>query len=238
MLSEFGATDDLSVLERIAGFADHHMVSWQEWHYCGCDDPTTSGPGDVQALVKDPQKPPRGANVFRGKLKALARPYPQAIAGTPLQVLLRPDDPLFELVYTTQASRRPRKRFRRGITDVFVPKIQYPTVGGYGASGRHVAHRAGGQQLLLAAKPHAKRIRLTIAPKPRSNSPASSSGSASASAAQVVQRTVRTALLERGRLLRVGQLRAAVLATLGKLLDCALLQAHGSDITPGWSVPE
>ena len=66
------------------------MVSWQEWHYCGCDDPTTSGPGDTQALVKDPSKPPRGSNVFRDKLKALARPYPAGDRGYPDPVLVRP----------------------------------------------------------------------------------------------------------------------------------------------------
>jgi hypothetical protein len=83
MLSEFGATDDLATIRSNLAHADRHMVSWQEWHYCGCSDPTTTGPGDVQALVKDPAAPPRGANVFRSKLKALARPYPQLVAGTP-----------------------------------------------------------------------------------------------------------------------------------------------------------
>src|SRR5436190_1677652 len=39
LLSEYGATDDLATLTRIAEDADRHMVSWQEWHYCGCRDP-------------------------------------------------------------------------------------------------------------------------------------------------------------------------------------------------------
>ncbi len=125
MLSEFGATDDTSTLERIAADADRHMTSWQEWHYCGCDDPTTQGPGDVQALVKDPSKPPRGSNVFWGKLKALARPYPQAIAGTPIRWSFNPATRKFELVYTTQRADG-HGRFERGTTRVFVPKIQYP----------------------------------------------------------------------------------------------------------------
>ena len=40
------------------------------------------GRGAQQALVLDPAKPPRGANVERAKLALLARPHPEAIAGT------------------------------------------------------------------------------------------------------------------------------------------------------------
>lgn len=45
LLSEFGATDDLSVIRRNVESAEDHMVSWQYWHYCACDDPTTQDPG-------------------------------------------------------------------------------------------------------------------------------------------------------------------------------------------------
>jgi endoglycosylceramidase len=166
MLSEYGATDDVSVLERIAAFADQHMVSWQEWHYCGCDDPTTQGPGDVQAIVKDPSKPPTGGNVFRDKLKALARPYPQVIAGTPLHFSFDPASRRFELVYTRKRANG-RGSFRRGLTEVFVPRIQYPGLRlAARVRGGTMERAAGSQHLLLEAKPHAKRIRLTITPKP------------------------------------------------------------------------
>ncbi len=91
MLSEFGATEDVATLERIAGLADEHMVSWQEWHYCGCDDPTTQGPGDVQAIVKDPARPPTGRQrVPRqarrrspGPIPRSSRVHPAATASTP-----------------------------------------------------------------------------------------------------------------------------------------------------------
>jgi hypothetical protein len=63
--------------------ADRNMVSWLEWHYCGCNDPTTSGPGDKQAIVLDPAKPPSGANLKTVTLDQLVRPYPQVVAGTP-----------------------------------------------------------------------------------------------------------------------------------------------------------
>jgi endoglycosylceramidase len=83
LLTEFGATDATSVLIPMVERADRTMLSWTEWHYCGCDDPTTSGPGDKQAIVLDPAKPPSGDNLKRVTLDQLVRPYPQAVAGTP-----------------------------------------------------------------------------------------------------------------------------------------------------------
>ena len=101
-LTEFGATDDLETIGRIVRLADAHMTSWQYWHYCACDDPTTSGPG-VQALVIDASQPPHGANVNRAKLRTLARPYPRAVAGTPRSFGFDPATRRFELVYSTRA---------------------------------------------------------------------------------------------------------------------------------------
>jgi len=166
MLSEFGATADISILDRITGFADRHMVSWQEWHYCGCDDPTTQGPGDTQAIVKDLRRPPRGSNVFHAKLKALARPYPQAIAGTPKSFSFDPSTRVFKLLYTRKRANG-EGSFRRGFTDIFVPKIQYPDgysarVTGRGSISRDPKRR---QHLYVRSTPLTSSIRLTISPK-------------------------------------------------------------------------
>lgn len=164
ILSEFGATADVAVLERIARFADEHMVSWQEWHYCGCEDPTTQGPGDVQALVRDPALPPRGDNLFRDKLKALARPYPQVVAGTPERYSFDPESRRFELVYTPRHADG-SGRFRRGRTLVFMPRIQYP--GGYRArvSGAAVTSRRNARKLVLRAERGARRTTLSVVPR-------------------------------------------------------------------------
>jgi hypothetical protein len=116
LLSEFGATTDLRVIERQVDRADRAMVSWQWWHYCACDDPTTAGPGDVQAIVSDPARPPEGANVFEDKLRAIVRPYPQAVAGTPLAYGFLRDSRTFLLRYAP----------RPGVTEVFVPELHYP----------------------------------------------------------------------------------------------------------------
>lgn len=161
VLSEFGATEDIATLERVARYADEHMTSWQEWHYCGCDDPTTSGPGDVQALVKDPAEPPSGGNVFRDKLAALARPYPQLIAGTPKPWTFDPLSRRFELTFKTTAATG-KGRFDRGTSLVFLPKIQYPD--GYRAEvkGAKVVSEPGSKRLEIRSDPGARRVELVV----------------------------------------------------------------------------
>ncbi len=124
LLSEFGATSDVPTIERMVTRADAARISWQWWHYCGCNDPTTSGPGDTQALVHNPKQPPRGQNVFHDKLAALERPYPQAVAGTPKHFAYDPQTGVFTLRYSTKAPSG--RRLRPGIaTVVYVPRSHY-----------------------------------------------------------------------------------------------------------------
>lgn len=139
LLSEFGATTDLRVVERQVDRADRAMISWQWWHYCACDDPTTAGPGDVQAIVSDPAKPPAGANVFEDKLRALVRPYPQATAGIPKAYAFDRPSRTFTFTYAG----------RPGLTEVFVPALHYPE--GYTAevSGAKIESPARSRLLLL-----------------------------------------------------------------------------------------
>jgi endoglycosylceramidase len=129
-LTEFGATTEVEVLDRLLRRADEHMVSWQEWHYCACDDPTTSGPGAAQALVLDPHRPARGDNVDEAKLLVLARPYPRAVAGTPQRYGFDPNTREFTLAYSA-AGPDGRTPPRSLDTEVFVPRVQY--TGGYSA---------------------------------------------------------------------------------------------------------
>lgn len=161
ILSEFGATQDVATLERVAKLADEHMVSWQEWHYCGCDDPTTSGPGDEQALVKDPSKPPVGDNVFRTKLEALARPYPQVVAGTPTAWSFDPDTKRFDLDYTPKRAAGSGS-FRRGLSLIFLPKIQYPRGYKLTVEGARRESPRNSKRLLLRTDRGAQRISVSV----------------------------------------------------------------------------
>ena len=164
LLSEFGATDDLTDLNRIANLADAHMVSWLEWHYCGCDDPTTTGPGDTQALIKDPSKPLRGQNIKHSKLRILARAYPQAVAGTPEQFQFDPSTGVFNLRYSTKAPAG--YRLARSVrTVVFVPHIHYPDGYQVRITGARVVSPPGSQRLQLERFRGATEVRLGVSPK-------------------------------------------------------------------------
>jgi endoglycosylceramidase len=168
MMTEFGATDDLDDMERVIELADQHMVSWLEWAYCGCADPTGSIPPLVEALVKNPAKPPRDANVKRAKLKTLVRPYPQAVAGTPKSFGFDPATRVFRLRFSTKAPAG-RRLPRSAKTVVFVPHLQYPNGYRVTVAGAKVVSRAGAQRLKLRRGRQAAEVSVTVAPKRRSS---------------------------------------------------------------------
>lgn len=113
-LTEFGASDDLVDLSRMADLADDNMVSWHYWHYGEWGDPTTTGSGGAQSLFRDDRR--RFQTIKLDKLMVLARPYPQAIAGRPVRFSfdLGGEERAFELVYETDPKiKRP--------TEIFIP---------------------------------------------------------------------------------------------------------------------
>jgi endoglycosylceramidase len=165
LLTEFGATDDAQTLRDMVERADRTMVGWQEWHYCGCDDPTTSGPGATQAIVLDPSKPPVGANLKAAKLKILSRPYPRVVAGTPRAYGFDARTSTFTLDYDT-AKAAGRGRFGRGgATEVVLPARQYPA--GYTArvQGAAIRSRRDARVLRLSARRGAERVKVSVTPR-------------------------------------------------------------------------
>jgi endoglycosylceramidase len=162
--TEFGATDDLDTLHWSTDLADQHMVSWLEWAYCGCKDPTGSVPPGVEGLVKDPSKPPRGNNVKRAKLKALDRPYPQVVAGTPTSFGYDRGTNAFHLDYRTKAPNG-QPLSRRLNTRVYVPQSHYPHGYRATASGARVISESDSRYLLLKRKSGARQVRLKIQPR-------------------------------------------------------------------------
>lgn len=161
LLTEFGATDDLDTLNRITAAADDFMVGWQYWAYCGCNDPTTQGPGDTQAIVKDPAKPPTGDNLKSQKLDVLVRPYPQLVAGTPQAWHFDPSTKVFTLSYSTK--RAGGGEFAGSpLTEVYVPVRQYPHGYSVQAQGAGIASAAGNQVLGLRACPGASEVKLRV----------------------------------------------------------------------------
>jgi endoglycosylceramidase len=163
LLTEFGAGKDLVDLAQVAGLADAHRVGWIEWAYCGCGDPTGSVPPDDEALVVDPSRPPRGANVQRRKLAILARPEPRAIAGTPLRWGTDLRRRRFTLAYATRAPRGAHLRTR--VTEVSVPRADYPRGYRVRVAGGRVISPAGSRLLRVRAAPGARRVSLTLLPR-------------------------------------------------------------------------
>jgi endoglycosylceramidase len=162
LVTEFGASDDLVDTRRVIDLADEHMVGWQYWHYCDCDDPTTSGPG-VQSVVIDPTKPPQGDNVKWEKLRLLARPFPQAVAGTPRSFSFDPDTRVFELTYATTAPDG-SKTARRVRTEVRVPTINFPDGYAVDVEGASVTSRADAGVLELKRDARASRVVVSVTP--------------------------------------------------------------------------
>jgi endoglycosylceramidase len=163
LLSEFGATDDPAVISRMVDLADRLMVSWQWWHYCGCDDPTTQGPGETQAIVPDPRTPPRGDNLLRDKLALIERPYPQAVAGTPTSYGFDPETRRFELAYSTESPAGDRLP-RRLPTEVWIPRIHYPSGYRVDARGARVVSEPGARVLKLRRARGAATVSVTVSP--------------------------------------------------------------------------
>jgi endoglycosylceramidase len=165
ILTEFGATSDAATNTRVASEADDAMMPWAEWAYCACGDPTTSAnPPSAEAVLVDPKKAPKGANIVQSTLGALERPFPQAVSGTPQQFGYAPSSGAFSLRYST-ARPGGHGRFKTGsCTQVFVPELHYPH--GYKARvhGARVISRRGAGVLEVASRSGAKTITVDVRP--------------------------------------------------------------------------
>jgi len=101
-----------------------------------------------RAIVLDPSKPPKGANLDIGKLAILSRPHPESLSGTPTSWAFDDTKKVFTLKFTT---KRPTGRgsFGRGaITEVLVPHRQYPK--GYTAKATGATVRSKHNALVLS----------------------------------------------------------------------------------------
>jgi endoglycosylceramidase len=149
--TEFGATDDLADLARVEGIADAHGISWIEWAYCGCDDPTGSVPPSIEGLVADPARPAAGANVDAAKLAVLSEPYPRLTAGTPRRYSF--DHATRAMRYTYSVTSPAGRRFGPGsCTAIVVPRAQYPTGYSVEATGARVTSGPDAGVLTLAER--------------------------------------------------------------------------------------
>jgi endoglycosylceramidase len=165
METEFGATNDIPYLDEMVARGDRFMVPWLEWAYCGCQDPTTSGPGNKQAIVIDPAKAPSGANLESATLRALVEPYPQVVAGTPRSWRFTRSTRTLTLHYSTARAGGSR-RFKAGsLTEIAAPALVYR--GHYAARviGGVPVSKPGAATLQIASCPGARSVSVRLAPK-------------------------------------------------------------------------
>jgi endoglycosylceramidase len=163
LLTEFGATDNYADLGRVVSAADASQVSWIEWSYCGCNDPTGTIPPRVEALVYRPGSPGSGSNVNEAKLKVLAEPYPRLVAGTPLSFHFDAATKTFELTYRTQAPNG--HQFGTGAcTAVEIPAVQYPTGYQVQVVGGQVLSKPDAGVLSVGASSGAATVSVTVVP--------------------------------------------------------------------------
>jgi endoglycosylceramidase len=164
LMTEFGATQNTAYLTEMVQRADSNMVPWMEWAFCGCGDPTTSGPGAQQAIVIDPSKPATGSNLVMPTLDALVEPYPQVIAGTPTGWGFDRATGTFQLSYWTRRVSGAGSFAAGAVTGVFVPALDYPR--GYGArvAGGAIVSRPNARLLEIAACRRTATITVTVTP--------------------------------------------------------------------------
>lgn len=163
LLTEFGASDDYQDLGRVVGLADANQLSWIEWSYCGCGDPTGTIPPSIEALVYKPGQPGTGKNVNQAKLEVLAEPYPRVVAGTPTSYTFDRSTKAFELVYSTRAPDG--DQFGSGAcTAIEIPSVQYPTGYQVAVVGAQVLSKANAGVLEVGSLVGSTTISVTVTP--------------------------------------------------------------------------
>jgi endoglycosylceramidase len=160
LVTEFGATNDVANLAEVMAYADRYRMGWLEWAYSG-NDITSSSPNG-QALVLDPRQPPTGDNVVSAKLKALAEPYPQLVAGTPTSWSF--SGGVFRLRYSTLRPGTLTAFPAGSETDVAVPAIQFPAGYQVSVTGGHVVSAPGASRLRIVSSPAVTSVSVTVGP--------------------------------------------------------------------------
>lgn len=141
------------------GLADSHEISWLEWAYCDCGDPT--GSGQAEAMIYDTHKAPSGSNIDQQTLQVLDEPYPQVVSGTPQSMSYDAASGVFDFTYST---RSPSGRsFDTGArTVIYTSPLHYPH--GYRVSvrGGHVVGEPGRPYLVIAQDGQARAVTVRL----------------------------------------------------------------------------
>lgn len=169
LATEFGALDDPAVVVQQLDIADRFMmpaIYWTYWDrtpYFTSNGLVSGGYGEAQGLVNDLRLPPVGDNLKEAKLAALVRPYPRAVAGTPLEWSYDAASGVFEFDYACGSPLLSR----HSETEISVPRRHYPN--GYVAAvtGGKVVSAPGAPILRVVNGGRASRVSVRIKPRSR-----------------------------------------------------------------------
>ncbi|MEO6025675.1 MAG: cellulase family glycosylhydrolase [Candidatus Binatia bacterium] len=160
LLTEFGATNDLLLIESIAELADANMMGWQYWAWWN-RDPCCERPDE--GVIDDPANPATPEHLDQAKLDTLVRPFPRAVAGTPTGWSWDRVARRFTLAYATTPVDGPLTP--GAVTEVWIPQRHFPT--GYdvvGLKGATVTSANDAERLELVALPGATTVSFAVVP--------------------------------------------------------------------------
>ena len=139
LITEFGGTQDASVIARTLPRADARFLGWQYWHYASSFGPNPS---------PDP---------FTGDLgRQLVRTYPQATAGIPLAMTYDASNGDLAYSYTPRVASAP--------TEIYISDLQYPSGYAVQLTGACALSAPGDRELVLRNLDGAPQVDVSVAP--------------------------------------------------------------------------
>ena len=139
LMTEFGDVQDATIHRRVTELADEFMTGWTVWGWFRA----------AGQIKQDPAKPPTRDNLNMEVLRAVVRPYPRIVAGTPKSFSFDPgDEALRGAVVDADAGRAARgAEAQRGLRAAAALRARPPARrarGGGDARVRDAAGRAAG----------------------------------------------------------------------------------------------
>lgn len=143
--TEWGFTNDPEIWTAQAEEFDEHLISWLAW-----------ARGPFTPLI-DPSLPASGNDNREATLRALARPYPKATAGTPEVLSFDQAGGVLEFGYRTLGPDGSRQD--RGVTEIVMPPANFPNGYTVSVDGQaEVISSADATLLKVRAEPGADRV--------------------------------------------------------------------------------
>ena len=146
--TEWGFSNDPSEIVGQAADFDARHISWLAWTR-----------GSFEAL-NDPKLPDVGNGNRVALLRAYARPFAEATAGTPEMTSFDPEKGVLTYRYATKLANG--RRATGGETEIRVPAIQYPNGYKVAVTGGKVLSAAGAPVVRVRNDPKAQNVTITL----------------------------------------------------------------------------